>query len=51
MLGAHPPRITDFGHRNRDEPDVIMTKFRDMKGAAGRVSRNGQAGSWCLPVW
>jgi hypothetical protein len=24
--------ITDLGHANRDEPDVIMTKIRDMRG-------------------
>jgi len=31
MLDARPLRITDLGHRNRDETDVIMTKIRDMK--------------------
>jgi len=29
MLDAPPPRITDFGHGNRDETDVIMTKIRE----------------------
>jgi hypothetical protein len=44
MLDAHPPRITDFGLPYRHETGVIMAKIRDMKGAAGRVSRNGTGG-------
>jgi hypothetical protein len=31
---GHQRLITDFGHTNRDEPDVIMTKIRDMRGDA-----------------
>jgi hypothetical protein len=27
---ARGPHITDFGHANRDETDVIMTKIREM---------------------
>jgi hypothetical protein len=26
--------ITDIRHQNLDEPDMIMTKFRDKSGAA-----------------
>jgi hypothetical protein len=29
MLDARPPRITDFGHGNWDETDVIMAKIRE----------------------
>jgi len=31
--GVPGPRLfTDFGHRNRDESDMIMTKIRGMSG-------------------
>jgi len=30
MLDTRRVQCTDFGHRNQDEPDVIMTKSRDM---------------------
>jgi len=29
MLDGRRARITDFGHRNRDETDVIMTQIRE----------------------
>jgi hypothetical protein len=30
MLDCYPRHITDLGRANRDEPDVIMAKIRDM---------------------
>ena len=30
VRGTRPDISTDFGHSNRDEPDVIMTKIREM---------------------
>jgi len=42
MLDARREQVTDFGHENRDEPDVIMTKIREECGrrrpAAGQMS-------------
>jgi hypothetical protein len=30
--------ITDFGHQNRDETDVIMTKIREMSDGSWNKS-------------
>jgi len=38
----HRRLITDLGHGNRDETDVIMTKIRDMKGG----TRPRECGPW-----
>jgi len=34
MLDCYLRHITDFGHANRDETDVIMTQIRDMSSSA-----------------
>src|SRR5262249_11354608 len=42
---GHQRLFTDFGHTNRDEPDVIMAKIRDMNGvrAPERVRGRGKS--------
>jgi len=42
MLDCYPRHITDLGHANRDETDVIMTQIRDMSSSA---TRGGEWGS------
>ena len=46
--GVPGPRlITDFGHQNRDESDMIMTKFRGKSSAVGPGGRDEGLG-WPL---
>jgi hypothetical protein len=37
MLDTHQAPVTDFRRRNRDDPDVIMAKIRDMPSAGRRT--------------
>jgi len=34
MVDTDPAHVTDLGHANRDETDVIMAKIRDMSQQA-----------------
>src|SRR5215470_8260196 len=47
MLDGGQRLITDFGHRNRDETDVIMTKIRDMNFHASPPGRWSRPGGSC----
>jgi len=50
MLDARPVHITDFGRRNRDETDVIMTKSRDKsEPGPSRKTHRGVAGGNGVP--
>jgi hypothetical protein len=39
MLDTDPRHVTDFRHENRDNPDMIMTKIRDMNSPVYGGSR------------
>jgi hypothetical protein len=43
MLDIPGVLFTDFRRTYRDETDVIMTKIRDMSGAAAPETRGGPA--------
>jgi len=48
ILDGQQAGITDFGHQNRDEPDVIMAKIREElpSWAAAGPGRAGGRRSW-----
>src|SRR6185437_6173982 len=39
---ARPPPVTEFGHGNRGETDVIMTEIRDKSPGWSRVPTRGR---------
>jgi hypothetical protein len=43
MLDCYLRHITDLGHANRGETDVIMTQIRDMSSSATRVGNVARA--------